>query len=417
MKFIADLHIHSHRSLATSKESCPEGLAQWARIKGIQVVGTGDCVHPGYYAELQEKLEPAGNGLYRLRKEYRSADVLPQTDEPYFILTTELSSIYKKNGSVRKIHNLVVFPDFESAAKVQRQLAARGANITSDGRPILGIDAKEILARVLESGPMSFLIPAHIWTPWFSVLGARSGFDRIEECFEDLTEEIFALETGLSSDPPMNRRCSFLDRFRLVSNSDAHSPNKLGREANIFDTELSYRGMYEALKYDRGFAGTIEFFPQEGKYHYDGHRNCAVCFDPAESRKHNGICPVCGKKLTMGVATRVAALADRDKPVYNGSQTFYSITSLPDVLAEVLGKKSTTAKKVKDEYARLIGQIGPEFTILLDAEEDLLRQHGGDTFALAISRLRAGAVRITEGYDGVFGSIKALPAADRTTGK
>jgi len=398
MRYIADLHIHSHYSIATSKELKPEFLDKWARLKGIQVVGTGDCIHPGYFADLKETLHPHGNGLFHLKG---------QPSSTKFILTTEISSIYKKNGRVRKVHNVCFFPDFKSAEKVQSRLDEIG-NIRSDGRPILGLDSKDLLEIVLESGPMSFVVPAHIWTPWFSVLGAKSGFDSIEECYEDLSEEIFALETGLSSDPPMNRLCSMLDRFRLISNSDAHSPSKLGREANMFDAELSYKGIYDALKYDNGFLGTIEFFPQEGKYHYDGHRKCGVSLDPYMSKEQEGICPVCGKTLTMGVATRVVQLADRDKPDNYGKQKFYSVTPLVEIIAEHMNVKGTSAKKVQSEYMRLMTSIGPEFDILLFADIDKIKQEAGEEFSEGIRRLREGNVSIMSGYDGEFGQIKVF---------
>ncbi|MBN1493046.1 MAG: DNA helicase UvrD [Candidatus Omnitrophica bacterium] len=397
MRFIADLHIHSHYSLATSKQLEPRSLDAWARLKGIDVVGTGDCIHPGYFGELRQTLVSADNGLFTIKGlKKRSTS---------FILTTEISSIYKIKGKVRKVHNICFFPDFKSVKHVQTRLAKIG-NIDSDGRPILGLDARDLLEIVLESDPRSFLIPAHIWTPWFSVLGAKSGFDTIEECFRDLTNEIFALETGLSSDPQMNRLCSFLDSFRLVSNSDAHSPSKLGREANIFETELSYNGIYNALKYDNGFLGTIEFFPQEGKYHFDGHRECGIALDPYASKAHNGICPVCGKALTMGVATRVVALADRERPDNFGKQTFYSVTPLSEIIAEYMQVKNTASKKVEKEYARLIREIGPEFNVLLFAEYDKIKNVVGERFAEGIRRLRAGIVSITSGYDGQFGEIR-----------
>jgi uncharacterized protein (TIGR00375 family) len=398
MRFIADLHIHSHYSLATSKDLKPEHLDHWARLKGIDVLSTGDCIHPKYLTELQEKFIAGEHGLFRLKGIPRSTN---------FILTTEISSIYKKKGKVRKIHNLCFFPSIQAAKKVQRRLAAVG-NIGSDGRPILGLDAKDLLEIVLESDPSSFLVPAHIWTPWFSVLGARSGFDSIEECFEELSDEIFALETGLSSDPAMNRLCSFLDRFRLVSNSDAHSPSKLGREANIFDTELSYQGIYKALKYDQGFVGTIEFFPQEGKYHYDGHRACGICLDPFTSKMHGGLCPVCGKKLTMGVATRVGALADRETPDNFGKQIYYSVMPLAEMIAESLRVKNSSSKKVTQEYMRIVTAVGSEFDTLLFADIDEIKHKAGIGYAEGIQRLREGRVSVRAGYDGEFGKVSVF---------
>ncbi|MFC1808699.1 endonuclease Q family protein [Candidatus Omnitrophota bacterium] len=410
MRFIADIHIHSCYSIATSKESRPEYLELWAGRKGIDVVGTGDCIHPTYFKELKDKLVYLDNGLYQLKKKYRIRDTNNDTSEKNasnFILTTEISSIYKKNGKVYKVHNVCVFPDFKSVKKVQKKLEKIG-NIHSDGRPILGLDSKDLLEIVLESHPMSYVIPAHIWTPWFSVLGAKSGFDSIHECYGDLTNEIFALETGLSSDPSMNRLCSFLDQFRLVSNSDAHSPSKLGREANIFNTDLSYEGIYKALKYDNGFLGTIEFFPEEGKYHYDGHRKCCISLDPYESKMHKGKCPVCGKSLTMGVATRVVQLADRKKPDGFGKQKFYRVTPLPSIIAESMELKNTASKKVQSEYLRLIHALGSEFDILLFKDLDNIKKEAGEHYAEGIRRLRSGKVAITPGYDGEFGHIKVF---------
>lgn len=412
MHFITDFHIHSHYSMATSKNLIPEYLDYFARLKGINVIGTGDCIHPGWFSELKEKLEKAENGLYRLKQEY----ILPEAKylhnaalpgEIYFMLTGEVSSIYKKDDKVRKVHNLCVFPDFDTAKKVQDRLDKIG-NIRSDGRPILGLDSKILLDMVLESGPRSFLIPAHIWTPWFSVLGSKSGFNTLDECYEDLTQHIFAVETGLSSDPPMNRVCSFLDKFRLVSNSDAHSPEKLGREANLFNTELSYNHIYDALKNDNGFLGTIEFFPQEGKYHYDGHRKCNVRWTPLETIKHKGICPVCGKAVTKGVMYRVAELADRAYDEKAHKQWFYSITQLADLLAEMLGKKSSKTKAVQNLYHRLIADLGSEFNILLFAAINDIKSCGGDVLGNGIKRLRAGDIYIEEGYDGDFGRIKVF---------
>jgi DNA helicase-2/ATP-dependent DNA helicase PcrA len=411
LKFITDFHIHSHYSIATSKNLIPEYLEYFGRLKGINVIGTGDCVHPGWMRELKQKLEPCENGLFQLKKEFQlnESKALMDSTMPgpvYFMLTGEISSIYKKNDKVRKVHNVTVFPDFKSLEKVQQQLDAIG-NITSDGRPILGLDSHDLLEMVLESGEESFLIPAHIWTPWFSVLGSKSGFDTIDECYEDLTEHIFALETGLSTDPPMNWACSFLDRFRLVSNSDAHSPEKLGREANLFDSELSYSGIYNALKNDDGFEGTIEFFPQEGKYHYDGHRKCGIKWDPLETLEHEGICPVCGRPVTRGVMYRIAQRADRSDILQAPSRKmFYSITQLPDLIAEICGVKSSKSASVQRQYYNLLQNLGTEFYTLLFAPIEDILHIGGEEISMAIDRLRRGDVSIEEGYDGEFGRVK-----------
>jgi DNA helicase-2/ATP-dependent DNA helicase PcrA len=316
MRHFADLHIHSRFSRATSSSLTPEQLWLWAQIKGVQVVATGDCIHPGWYAELSEKLSPCGDGFFQLKKEY-AAMVEEQVPAACrgpvrFILSTEISDIYKRDGKVRKVHNVLYMPDFATLEKLQAKLEAIG-NIRSDGRPILGLDSRDLLEIMLSCNPDAFLIPAHIWTPWFSVLGSKSGFDAIEECYGDLTRYIYALETGLSSDPLMNWRLSRLDNFVLVSNSDAHSPSKLGRESNIFDTDLTYAGILGALRdpQDKGLAGTIEFFPEEGKYHFDGHRKCKTRMHPRDTLKNKGLCPVCGKPVTVGVMARVEELATR----------------------------------------------------------------------------------------------------------
>jgi DNA helicase II / ATP-dependent DNA helicase PcrA len=410
MKFIADLHIHSHFSRATSRSLTPEHIEHWAQLKGIDVVGTGDCSHPGWLAELEEKLESAGNGLYRLKKKFKLAGngaLLPERSrrQVYFVLSGEISSIYKKADRVRKIHNICFFEDFEAVRKLQSRLSRRG-NIKSDGRPILGLSARDVLETVLETSSNSFLVPAHIWTPWFSVLGEKSGFDSIEECFDDLAGNVFAIETGLSSDPPMNRACSFLDRFRVISNSDAHSPEKLGREANIFETEISYRNILSALKTGKGFSGTIEFFPHEGKYHHDGHRQCGVCWSPEETKKHKGICPKCKKPVTKGVLNRVFALADRKIGPSPGAP-FHSITSLPSILSEIL-EVGPASKKVRAEYFRVLEKMGSDFETLLFADIDEISENCGPRLAEGIKRMRASQVRVEAGYDGEFGKISVF---------
>ncbi|MCK4985387.1 MAG: DNA helicase, partial [Desulfobacterales bacterium] len=316
MKFIADLHVHSKFSRATAKNLDLENLYIAAQLKGITVVGTGDFTYPAWFDEISEKLVAAEPGLFKLKDELaRQCDtqVPPSCRSTVrFILTTEISNIYKKNGKTRKNHNLVFAPDLDIARKFNAKLDKIG-NIKSDGRPILGLDARNLLETLLETSERAFLVPAHIWTPWFSVLGSKSGFDSIEECFDDLTPHIFAAETGLSSDPAMNWRVSSLDDLTLVSNSDAHSPLNLGREANVFDTELSYSAIKTALKTGdpKQFLGTFEFYPEEGKYHIDGHRTCKISFWPATTIKHDGRCPACGKPLTLGVLYRVEELADR----------------------------------------------------------------------------------------------------------
>jgi len=367
-------------------------------------------IHPGWLSQICEKLEISENGLFVLKKKYRleeskKLDNLLHIREVYFILTTEISNIYKKNGKVRKVHNVVVFPNLESVNYVQSRVAKIG-NINSDGRPTLGMDSKNLLEIVLHSSDYAFIIPAHIWTPWFSVLGSRSGFDSIDECFEDLTQYIFAVETGLSSDPEMNWRCSFLDKFKLVSNSDAHSAEKLGREANIFSCEIGYQPIFNSLKGDKGFEGTIEFFPQEGKYFLDGHRNCKIMWEPSETIKNNGICQVCGKPVTKGVLYRVNELADRKEIInFKNKRPFVSITQLSDLIALTLGLKSTKSKLVQKKYYSLINNVGTEFDILLNSDLELISRYGSEKLTEAVKKLRLGDVNITPGYDGEFGKL------------
>ncbi|MFH1146154.1 MAG: UvrD-helicase domain-containing protein [Pseudomonadota bacterium] len=411
MKFIADLHIHSYLSRATAKNLDLENINLWAQLKGITVVGTGDFTHPKWFSEIRDKLEPAEEGLFKLGKEFAdpSANQVPQScrGPVRFVLSVEISSIYKKNGRVRKIHNILFAPDLASAEKINARLERIG-NIRSDGRPILGLDAKNLLEIVLEVSESAFLVPAHIWTPWFSLLGSKSGFDAVEECFEDLTPHIFAVETGLSSDPSMNRMVSKLDGLVLVSNSDAHSPANLGREANLFDTELSYRGILNGLRTGdpERFLGTLEYFPEEGKYHYDGHRKCAARLSPAETMKNGNLCPVCGKEITIGVMHRVLELADRKEGKNpERSYPFTRLLPLTDVLAEMfrVGAKS---KRVQGSYHELLSRIGPEFSILRESSPEELESKGSTLLAEAIQRMRKGEVRISPGYDGEFGKIR-----------
>ena len=372
MKFYADLHIHSHYSRATAKNLDLENLYVWAQLKGIHLVGTGDYVHPQWLKELEEKLEPAEEGLFKLKDKYAKpmdAQVPAACRAPVrFMLTVEISNIYKRLDKVRKVHNLIWSPSFEAAKKVQAKLGAIG-NIKSDGRPILGLDSRDLLEITLEADPMNLFVPAHIWTPWFSALGSMGGFDRMEDCFADLTKYIYAVETGLSSDPLMNWRLKQLDPFILVSNSDAHSPSKLGREANVFDTEFSYRGIYNALKdpKDKGLVETLEFFPEEGKYHYDGHRNCRIRLHPKETIKNKGLCPVCGKEVTVGVMARVEELADRPEGQKSPRwRPYKNIIALPSLIGEAKDVGSAS-KAVDAVFQNMLKTIGSEFYILCDA--------------------------------------------------
>ena len=340
MKFIGDLHIHSHYSLATSKKLEPEYLEYWGRVKGIKVIGTGDFTHPGWIKELKEKLVPAEDGLFKLKDGYKieQKGMLPKApdSEIRFMLTAEISNIYKRGEKTRKIHNVVFAPNFDAVEKIQQSLINIGGNITSDGRPILGLDARDLLEIVMEASEDCFFVPAHIWTPWFSALGDKSGFNSIKECYRDLADHIYAVETGLSTDAPMHWMCSFLDDYTLISNSDAHSPQKLGRNANLFDTDLSYSSICQAIASgdpDK-FLGTIDLYPQEGKYHYDGHRKCGIRWNPVETLKHNKICPKCGKPVTIGVMNRVVELSDRtDLEERPNRLPFHSIIPLKEILS------------------------------------------------------------------------------------
>jgi len=413
MSFIADFHVHSHYSRATSKDMCPEGIWKWAQLKGVRVIGTGDFTHPKWLKELDEKLEPGGDGLFALKKEHQTKDVpLSCQADIRFILSAEISCIYSKNGKTRKIHSVILAPDFADAARINLALSKIG-NLHSDGRPILGLDAKELLKITLDASPDAVLIPAHAWTPHFSVFGAASGFDTMEECFEELTPHIFAIETGLSSDPLMNWRLSALDRYTLLSNSDAHSAGKIGREANILDTDISYPSIINAIKTRKGFLGTIEFFPEEGKYHYDGHRDCGVSLTPKETIDHNYLCPSCGKKVTVGVMHRVEKLADRElgfKP--EGAPTFTSIIPLPEIIAEGL-KCGVNTKKVDALYFPMLEKLGSEFKILMDVPLDDIERASTPLIREAVSRMRAGKVNIAPGYDGEFGKVRIFEAAER----
>lgn len=418
MQFIADLHVHSKFSRATAKNLDFENLYIAAQLKGITVVGTGDFTHPGWFAEIKEKLEPAEEGLFKLKKEIaRECDKkvpLSCRGKVRFILVSEISNIYKKNNRTRKNHNLVFVPDLNIADKFNSKLDKIG-NIKSDGRPILGLDARNLLEILLETSDRSFLIPAHIWTPWFSVLGSKSGFNSIRECFEDLTPYIFAAETGLSSDPPMNWRVSSLDNLTLVSNSDAHSPLKLGREANLFNTKLSYSAIREAMKTGdrKHFLGTFEFYPEEGKYHLDGHRKCSVCLWPKKSLKNKGICPVCGKPLTLGVLYRVEELADRpehEKP--KRTHPYYSIVPLVNILSEIL-KVGPGSKKVMNNYNTALDILGPELRILHNLSPKAIDKAGIPLLGEAVKRMRRGEIDISPGYDGEFGRVKIFKNQER----
>ncbi len=414
MPYYADLHIHSHYARATSRDLDIPHIALWAMKKGITLIATGDIAHPGWLAELEQHLAPAEGDLWRLKPEVEQsvhAQLPPVLRRPVrFVLGGEISNIYKKSGRTRKIHHVVFLPTFEAVRRFQNRLERIG-NIRSDGRPILGLDSRDLLEILLETDPRGVLIPAHIWTPWFALLGSKSGFDSVEACFDDLSEHIFALETGLSSDPPMNWRVSSLDRYTLVSHSDAHSPRKLGREANRLNTALTYDALFDAIRSGdpERFLGTVEFFPEEGKYHYDGHRKCGVRWKPSETLMHDGLCPVCGKPVTVGVLHRVEELADRPEgAVKPNALPYHSLIPLPEVLAEFMGVRSATSKRVTREYERLLANLGPEFEILLDMPLEDIAQVGGQRLAEGLGRMRRGEVLVEPGYDGEFGTIRVF---------
>jgi uncharacterized protein (TIGR00375 family) len=378
-----------------------ETLARWAKKKGITLLGTGDFTHPTYFAELRSKLESLGNGLFKLRKNGEGIQ---------YILTTEVSNIYTQNGKVRRIHNLIFAPSFEVADAIRSKLGNLG-KLSSDGRPIFSFAAKELAKMILDISGDCLIIPAHAWTPWFSIFGANSGFDSIEECFGEMSSYIFAIETGLSSDPEMNWRLSALDTITLISNSDAHSPNRIGREANAFDCILNYEEIIETIrrKDRKKLLFTIEFFPEEGKYHYDGHRQCGVIFSPSQSKANSFLCPICHKKLTIGVMHRVEELADRPEGfIPKNAIPSIHLIPLEEVIAEALGVRVGT-KAVEAEYERLTERGESEFRILLDATPEELASFVPAKILEGIVRMRQGKVSIVPGHDGVYGKITLFP--------
>jgi len=397
MKFIADFHVHSKYSRATSRDMEVDSLAKWAKLKGIGLLGTGDFTHPTYFAELKEKLKPLGNGLFVPKDGGSSAN---------FILTTEICNIYHQKDKLRKIHTMIFAPSFEVVDKINLKLGKFG-KLTSDGRPIFTFPGKDLVKMILDISDKCLIVPAHAWTPWFSIFGANSGFDSIQECFGEDSKHIHCIETGLSSDPQMNWRVSKLDKICLISNSDAHSPSKIGREANVFDCNLDYYEIIQAIKSKdkKRFLFTIEFFPEEGKYHFDGHRNCGILFSPKESKEKNNVCPVCHRKLTVGVMHRVEDLCDREEGfVPQNAIPAKHLIPLQEIVAEALGQ-GTDTKAVENEYQRLVGVFGSEFAILLDISLDDLSKSASPRMVEGIKRTRQGDLTIVPGHDGVFGKI------------
>jgi uncharacterized protein (TIGR00375 family) len=419
MRFLADLHLHSRFSRATSKDMTFEALAAWARIKGIALLGTADFTHPEWWALTKRKLEPAGNGFFRLKKTARPGngflrEFTLDSDTVQFVLSAELSFIYTEKEKTRKIHLVVLAPGRETVEKISRRLEKIG-NLRSDGRPILGMSAALFVRMIADIDPRCLVIPAHVWTPWFSLFGSKSGFDSIGDCFEDMTPFIPALETGLSADPRMIRRVSDLDRFSLVSNSDAHSPGKIGREANAFDTDFSYQGLATALKSGNPakFLYTVEFFPEEGKYYADGHRKCGIVRVPGKSRKKETRCPVCGKALTPGVRRRVEELADRpERPAPDTRIPSLYLVPLEEIIGAACGRSPGCAS-VRELYFRFIREFGNEHRILTEIPGAELRRLGPERIALGIERVRSGKVRVSPGYDGLYGRVQIFGNAGR----
>ena len=414
--FYADLHLHSKYSRATSRNLDLEHLFLWARKKGVQVLGTGDFTHPAWRAELKEKLIPAEPGLFKLRegiqKSLERQYAMPPGKPARFLLEVEVSTIYKMGNKTRKVHHLLYAPDWKKADQLVARLAKIG-NLQADGRPILGLDSRDLLEITLQSGDGCHLIPAHVWTPWFSALGSKSGFDAIEECYGDLAPHIFAIETGLSSDPLMNRKVSSLDRFALVSNSDAHSPGKVGREATVFHTEMSYSAIMKALQTKEGFGGTAEFFPEEGKYHLDGCRHCGVRLRPEETEACGANCPGCGKPITVGVMSRVEELADRNQSAFLPKDSgFSSLVPLVEILSEIEGA-GPNSKKVQRIYEKVLGAVGSEMFVLSLAPLDEVEKACSSLLAEALRRMRRGEVLREAGYDGKPGVIRLFAEKKR----
>jgi uncharacterized protein (TIGR00375 family) len=411
MEFVADLHLHSKYSRAVSQKMNLEELDKFAQIKGISVLGTADFTHPKWFEELSKKLEPAEPGFFKLKKEYKLKETKAETR---FVLSVEISSIYSWKDKVRRIHNVVILPTLEAAKKLNNKLSFIG-NLASDGRPILGLSSKDLLKVVFDVSEEALFIPAHIWTPWFSLFGSMSGFNSLKECFEEYSNLILAVETGLSSDPQMNWRISELDNYAIVSNSDSHSLEKIGREATVFNGEFSLKGIIKALKNsnannfnknnDNKIAFTIEFFPEEGKYHYDGHRLCGVSFSPQESLKHKNICPKCGKPLTIGVMNRVEELSDRPFDFFDSRRPSYKkLVPLDEIIADALGVGNKT-KSVLEVYKNLILNFKNELNILLNAPISEIKLASNELVALGIERVREGKIHIFPGYDGEYGKI------------
>ena len=401
MRVIADLHMHSRFSRATSAKMNVKEIARFARIKGLHVVGTGDFTHPRWFKELtQDLVKIEGTGLYKTANEPESP--------VNFMMTSEVSTIFTFRGEAKKVHHVILTPSLETAAQINDRLTRYG-DLAIDGRPMLNMTAPQLVEEVMQVSSENMVFPAHAWTPWFSVFGAFSGFDRMEDCYQDMTRHIHALETGLSSDPPMNWRLSALDKFTLVSNSDSHShwPWRMGREANVFELErVTYHEIVDTIKQkdSRRFKFTIETDPAYGKYHWTGHRNCHVSIPPQEAIKLRNICPVCGRRLTEGVEQRVEELADRPvgfKP--QGAIGFMHLLPLSEIIATVIGMSNPSVQGVWSIYNNLIEQFKNEYTVLMDASQEAMAKIVESRIAEAIVNVREGKIHVIPGYDGVYG--------------
>lgn len=410
MRVITDWHVHSRYSRACSQELTLENNALWCEKKGVDVLGTADFTHPKWFSEITGKLIEEEPGLYRLK-----SGAHPRMR---YMLTTEVAQIYKRDGQTRRIHNILMAPDIGAVEKINRWLGDAGYNLASDGRPILGIDSEELYKRLRDLDERAVLIPAHAWTPWFSVFGSKSGFNALEECFGEMTPYIYAIETGLSSDPLMNRSLFALDSVMLISNSDAHSPRNFGREANVFEVDESSYSYDDFIRILRErdtsrFVYTIEFYPEEGKYHVDGHAACGFSCDPSRTKELGGRCPKCGRPMTVGVLARVAELADRKLEMMpSGAVPYKSIVPLQEIIAECLGVASISGKKVQETYEKIIATIGNEFHVLLDAPVDVIASAAGERIAEAIRRVRSGELHIVPGYDGEYGKVRIYDEND-----
>lgn len=445
MRYIADLHIHSRFSRACSKHLFLHTIAYWCKVKGVDVVSCADFTHPQWYKEIENSLEEAEPGLYKIKTNYLIEQgfssqkkgqkkrfemdtkvylagtdyFLEELQQIRFFISTEISCIFSQGGKVRRLHLMIFAPSLKVAKKINKKLEQTGAKLTSDGRPILGLSAKRVLEIILEIDSRCVMIPAHAWTPWFAIFGSKSGFNSLQECFEDLTSYIFSIETGLSSDPPMNWRVSELDNITLVSNSDAHSPQNIAREANVFDFEnFSYDAICQTIKSGdkKNFLYTIEFYPEEGMYHFDGHRSCNVSFSPEETKKIHGICPQCKKPLTVGVMSRVDELSDQEG-ILGERVPYKSLVGLDDIIAEAIDSRGRRTKKVMQYYEKLIKKFENELNVLLFTDIKEISRETIPEITEGIRRNRLGQVHITPGYDGVYGKVKLFSQKEKESFK